>query len=151
MHWHGPRFLWGAHCTPLAENSSSSHCMPSLVSSSSSPTISTSSTKTKKEIPFLAFAAFARRRATKASVKPQKRRGESRYPKGRRVAHISLPVPGCLTTSLFFESSPIGTCQKPSRMSYLAKCELGLTTGATSHTDGKVNAAVGECLFVPTE
>jgi hypothetical protein len=46
MHLHGPRFLCGAHCSPLAANSTSSIAMPCRVSSSLSPITRTSSTKT---------------------------------------------------------------------------------------------------------
>eukprot|EP00966_Prymnesium_polylepis_P196392 4551330-Prymnesium_polylepis.1 len=62
-----------------------------------------------------------------ASVNPQKRRGASRYPKGKRDAHMSFPVPGCRTTNIFLLSSAMGICQKPSRMSYLANLDDGFT------------------------
>tara|TARA_B110000046_G_scaffold130838_1_gene137327 strand:- start:117 stop:413 length:297 start_codon:yes stop_codon:yes gene_type:complete len=96
-------------------------------------------------------AAFFRNREITASVRAQKIRGESMYPNGSLVAQIKRPVPGCRTTSLFLLSSAIGTCQKPSLMSYLAKHDVGVTHRRASHTDGNAKEADGTILFVPTE
>ena len=84
-------------------------------------------------------------------MSPQNSLGESRYPKGSLEAHIRRPVPGCLTTSRFLLLGATGQCQKPSRISYLAKKDDGLTEGAASHTLGKLNGAVATNWFVPTE
>ena len=102
-------------------------------------------------IPIPSPAHCLRNLAMTASVMPQKRRGDSMYPNGSRVAHISRPVPGWRTTSRFLLSSAMGTCQKPSLMSYFAKCEPGLMSARASHTLGSVNAADGTTRFVPTE
>ena len=89
---------------------------PSTVSASMLPRTSQSSTNTKKWIIWPAppryakwtcvsersttrmLASSMRSTSAMASISEQKRRGLSTYPNGRRGAHISFPVPGCLTT-----------------------------------------------------
>ena len=134
---------------PSLINSSSSIAHPSRVRSSVSPTQSQSSTNTKKEMP--RPAALARSLSAMLSIRAQNSRGLSTYPNGSAVAHMSRPVPGCLTTNRFLLSSLTGTWKNPSRMSYFAMNEPGLSTWRTSHGDGSPKGADATYRFVPTE
>ena len=132
----GPRSLCGAQNIPSSAMMSSSRSTPACVAASETPCIRKSSTKTKIAQSMFLSDALRRNSPAIASVMLQNRRGESAHPKGSDVARTSRPVDGWRSTNKFLCLLAIGTAQKPSRKSRLAKCVSSHMRLRTSHAVG---------------